>query len=324
MESNERSNTETFAHLKVISCLLLVFFNVSATVFAEASKTDKGSYPYNTVVIPCVVEGIKLAASACFLTVERFKLGKQKHHLSFRQTPLFALPALCYFVSNNCMFYIIRHLGAATFQIMNNLKVLTTGVFMHIFLSRTLSWLQWKSLILLVVGSMVTQLCAVDHSTSHDASRNSAVGYAFVALNSIASGAGGVISEKLLKGNGTLLQNNGCNSIHWQNVQLYSFGFIFGAVVHASSALNEQISGLNPFVGFNAFALATIASWAVSGLLVSFILKYMDNVAKCFAMGFGMLCVAVLDGAMKHKPVPLQVILGMILTGIALEQYHLS
>ena len=57
---------------------------------------------------------------------------------------------------------------------------------------------------------------------------------------------------------------------------------------------------------------------------MSFTLKYMDNVAKCFVMGFGMLCEALLDGALKQKPVPLQVILRMILTGIALEQYHLS
>lgn len=324
MESSNESTAQSSIGLKVLSCLSLVFFNVSATIFAEASKSDKGSYPYNTMGIPCAVEGIKLMASICFLIVDRFKLGTDKRPLSLRYTPLYAIPALCYFVSNNCMFYVIRHLGASTFQIMNNLKVLTTGVFMHVFLSRTLSWSQWKSLVLLIVGSMVTQSCAVEQSMSQDPSRNIAIGYAFVALNSVASGAGGVFSEKLLKGNGDLLQHSGCNSIHWQNVQLYSFGFVFGAVsLHASSAVNEQIAGVNPFVGFNAFAYATVASLTVSGLLVSFILKYMDNIAKCFATGFGMLSVILLDGAMKHEPVPLQVILGMIITGMALEQYYL-
>jgi len=37
-----------------------------------------------------------------------------------------------------------------------------------------------------------------------------------------------------------------------------------------------------------------------------------------------MLCVALLDSAMKHEMIPLRVVLGMILTGLALEQYSLS
>ena len=40
----------------------------------------------------------------------------------------FAIPGFCYFVSNNCMFLIIRELGPTTFQITNNLKILSTGV----------------------------------------------------------------------------------------------------------------------------------------------------------------------------------------------------
>ena len=56
------------------------------------------------------------------------------------------------------MFHIIKHLGASTFQITNNLKVLSTGIFMYVFLNRKLSWLQWKALIILAIGCMVTQL----------------------------------------------------------------------------------------------------------------------------------------------------------------------
>jgi drug/metabolite transporter (DMT)-like permease len=59
------------------------------------------------------------------------------------------------------MFYIIRYLGAATFRVMSNLKVLSTGifgVFMCVFLDRKLSWMQWKALITLVIGCMVTRL----------------------------------------------------------------------------------------------------------------------------------------------------------------------
>ena len=35
-------------------------------------------------------------------------------------------------------------------------------------------------------------------------------------------------------------------------------------------------------------------------------------------------CVALLDSAMKHEGVPMRVTLGIVLTGVALEQYNLS
>jgi UDP-sugar transporter A1/2/3 len=57
--------------------------------------------------------------------------------------------------------------------------------------------------------------------------------------------------------------------------------------------------------------------------LVSFILKYLDNVAKCFCAAVSMLCVAVLDSALRREAIPLRILLGVTLTGLALEQYNL-
>ena len=87
---------------------------------------------------------------------------------------------------------------------------------------------------------------------------------------------------------------------------------------------SESLPRQNLFDAFNSFAYATVASLAICGLLVSFILKHLDNVAKCFCTALSMLCVALLDSAMKHEMIPLRVILGIVLTGLALEQYNLS
>jgi hypothetical protein len=91
--------------------------------------------------------------------------------------------------------------------------------------------------------------------------------------------------------------------------------------MNAKSALLPR---QNMFDGFNMFAYAMVATLAICGLLVSFILKYLDNVAKCFCAALSMLCVALLDSAMKHEMIPLRVVLGIVLTGLALEQYSLS
>lgn len=312
--------------LKLGSCVLLLFFSVSATIFTEASKLEDGTYPYNTFMIPFAVEVVKFLFSSALCLHQRLSRRKSiPFSLSFRTFATYGFPALCYFVSNNCMFHIIRLLGASTFQIMNNLKVLSTGIFMYVFLDRKLSWLQWKALIMLVVGCMVTQLNKKVDKAEHEDNYSTLAGYSLVLLSAAASGAGGVFSEKLLKGNVGKQQTaeRGNVSIHWQNVQLYAYGLLFGAIsLHTD--MGSTPSGRNLFYGFNAYAYATVTSLAVCGLLVSFILKYLDNVAKCFCAAVTMLCVAILDSAMKHEMISLGVGLGIILTGLALEQYNLS
>ena len=314
----------SFRLLKVASCVLLLFFTVSATIFTEASTLEDGTYPYNTFVIPCAVEAVKLVASLALFVRKRVARGESQTPLglSIRGFAAYAFPALCYFVSNNCMFYIIRHLGASTFQIMNNLKVLSTGVFMRVFLNRKLSWMQWKALIMLVIGCMVTRLGAETGEGRHVVDQSFFAGYTLVLVSAVASGAGGAFSEQLLKGTEQQKSNGAEDSIHWKNIQLYLFGMIFGLVSLRMDAKSESLENL--FDGFNGFAYATVATLAICGLLVSFILKYLNNVAKCFCAALSMLCVALLDSAMKHEMIPLRVVLGMLLTGLALEQYSLS
>jgi len=317
----------SFRLLKLASCVLLLFFSVSATIFTEASKLEDGTYPYNTFVIPLSVEAVKLVVSSAMHIHERLARKELQIPLGFTSCRFlaYAFPAFCYFVSNNCMFIIIRHLGASTFQIMNNLKVLTTGLFMYVFLKRKLSWMQWKALIMLVIGCMVTQLnVKVGKVDQHD-NQSTLTGYTLVLVSAVASGAGGAFSEKLLKGNSgeqRKVKRDGV-SIHWQNIQLYVYGMMFGFISLHMDA-KSTLSGRSLFEGFNAYAYATVISLAICGLLVSFILKYLDNVAKCFCAALSMLCVALLDSAMKHEVIPLRVALGAILTGLALEQYNIS
>ena len=309
--SNEGRFDSTWA--KSISCLSLLGFSVAATIFADASKSPDGSYPYNTVMIPCLVEGCKLIVSALIIMCLKLMGKPLQISLSFRVLFLFAIPALCYFVSNNCMFYIIRELGPTTFQIMNNLKIVTTGILMRIIMGRKLSWLQWKALILLVVGSMVSQLGELEIQGD----RSFFVGYTFVVISATASGAGGVIAEKLLKGKDDCI----VESIHWQNLQLYTFGFIFGLLSTYWGDREVKVSGF--LHGFNVSAYFTVISLTVCGLLVSFILKYIDNFAKCFVSAVSMLLVAVLHAALRQTSTPLQLILAIIIVAVAIEQYCL-
>ena len=87
----------SFRLLKIVSCGLLLFFSVSGTIFTEASKLEDGTYPYNTSVIPCAVEAVKLTFSSIMLARERFPKAKVSGSLSFtlRSFSSYSLPAFC-------------------------------------------------------------------------------------------------------------------------------------------------------------------------------------------------------------------------------------
>lgn len=152
------------------------------------------------------------------------------------------------------------------------------------------------------------------------------LGYAMVLLNAMASATGGVVSEKLLKGSH---QETG-DSIHRQNAQLYFFGAVFGliAIRHDASSTRNTIETLDDttsmFRGFNAYACATILSLTATGLLVSFVFKYMDNFVKCFVAAVSMLCVALFDAWTRDEKPSLQLFFGITLTCLAVEQYYFS
>lgn len=308
--------------LRVLSSVLLVTFSVSATISAHASRSGDGSYPYNTFVVPCVVEACKLFASVTMLTYESFGRGATSWSTCFENSDFlhYVLPAFCYFVSNNCTFYSIQFLGATKFQIMNNLKVLSTGVFMRILLQRKLSWSQWRALVILIVGSIIAQLePSRNLGETYDPKPVAWQGYAFVGLGTITSGMGGVFSEKLLKN----LHENASHispSIHAQNTKLYMFGLLFGLISLKIRGVH-MCDPIRAFDGFNIFAFVSILSLTLSGLTVSFVLKYVDSIMKCFCAACSMLLVASLESMMENEFISVQTVTGIVLTAFAMRAY---
>lgn len=299
---------------KIGVCFALLFFSVSSTIFAELSKSTDGSYPYDTFVIPTVVECVKFAVSLQFLLKMKIYGEFVKMNLDMSSVSKYSVPGLFYFISNNCIFYIIQDLGPTQFQILKNLNIISTALFMRLLLSRHLTWLQWKALILLAIGSTVTQLANFPETFG-----GSVKVFVIVFVYVFSSGAGGVFGEKLLKGQ----ENGGNDNIHWQNIQLYMFGIIYGLIslFFRAHALDDAYKG--PFSGFNIYAYLVIISLSTCGLLISFILKYLDNIAKCFVSALSMIVVAIYQSIHRAEFVSIHCIMGILLTCIALEQYNI-
>jgi len=314
LESDKVSASQTSLKLKYSSCFALMALSAVGTFTAEASKNGAGTYPYNTFVIPLTVEVIKLVSCMTAILVSWTTRDQFEFNFSASSFFRYSIPALCYFVTNNCMFYIIHDLGPATYQITSNLKIFSTALLMRTLLSHNLSWRQVKALILLVCGSLVTQIQSSAESSSDLARVHLIRGYFAVVVSSFSSSLGGVYSERLLKGKATGRQE----SILWQNCQLYFFGIFFGLISALASA--QDYSYL--YHGFNSAAYATIVALAACGLLVSYILKYLDNFTKCFVMAGTMLVVGVAHSLTSTNGLQLPLVLGIVITSIAVEQFN--
>ena len=76
----------------------------------------------------------------------------------WRTSLLYLVPSIVYWLHNNVQFVTLRYVDPATYQIMGNLKIVTTGLLLWLCLRRQLSALQWMALALLMIGATTSQV----------------------------------------------------------------------------------------------------------------------------------------------------------------------
>lgn len=83
-----------------------------------------------------------------------------------------AIPAVLYLITNNLNFFVIKEIGAMSFQILNNLKIVTSAILFQLALSKSLTPLKWRAVILLTFGSLISQLkdCISDGNSGFNGS----------------------------------------------------------------------------------------------------------------------------------------------------------
>lgn len=145
----------------LICAVVLTLATSSQGLLTTASKID-GRYRYNFATVPFLAEILKLIVSTVFL---RQAMATSESPVKMTRTwntwVLFPVPSLIYVVHNNVQFYMLKYLNPSTYQILGNLKIITTGLLFRIFLGRRLSTLQWVALMLLMVGATTSQVRAL-------------------------------------------------------------------------------------------------------------------------------------------------------------------
>ncbi|KAL4270906.1 hypothetical protein S245_012983 [Arachis hypogaea] len=296
--------------------VLLTVLTSSQGILTTLSQSN-GKYKYDYATIPFLAEVFKLAVSSFFLWRECKKSPLPKMTTEWRTVILYPIPSIIYLIHNNVQFATLTYVDTSTYQIMGNLKIVTTGILFRLFLGRKLSTLQWMAIVLLAVGTTTSQVRGCGEASCDSLFSAPIQGYMLGVLSACLSALAGIYTEFLMK------KNN--DSLYWQNIQLYTFGTIFNM---ARLALDDFRGGFEngPWWQriFNGY---TITTWMVvlnlgsTGLLVSWLMKHADNIVKVYSTSMAMLLTMIISIFLFSFKPTLQLFLGIIICMMSLHMY---
>ncbi|KAI9907221.1 hypothetical protein PsorP6_016612 [Peronosclerospora sorghi] len=202
-----------------------------------------------------------------------------------------SVPARIYVVQNNQQFVAVSNLDAPTFQVINQLKILTTASFSVLMLKRTVLMSQWGSIVMLMIGVTLVQLdvSSSDPTVKSDQlAQSTAKGLLAVVAACVSSGFAGMYFEKILKGAGS-------KTTLWErNVQICILGLPLsgGGLVYNDF---ESIMTRGFFFGYRPVVWAAISFSAFGGMLTAVVVKYADNVLKAFATSIAVVLSVIMS-----------------------------
>ncbi|KAK9514678.1 hypothetical protein VZT92_025374 [Zoarces viviparus] len=294
-KTTSRSQSEVHRRLKYISLAVLVVQNASLILSIRYVRTLPGDRFFTTSAV-VMAEVLKVVTCLFIILLQRkFHVKDTVYFLvdsivfQYKDTLKLAVPSLIYTLQNNLQYVAISNLPAATFQVSYQLKILTTALFSVMMLRKTLSRVQWVSLLLLFAGVAVVQLQQEgkkEASVSGDSHQNYSVGLVAVVISCLSSGFAGVYFEKILKGSSA--------SVWMRNVQLGIFGTALGALGlwwNDGAAVAER----GVLFGYTGTVWCVIFNQAFGGLLVAVVVKYADNILKGFATSFSIIVSTVMS-----------------------------
>ncbi|KAF8409889.1 hypothetical protein HHK36_002407 [Tetracentron sinense] len=191
--------------------------------------------------------------------------------MSLDEVIVYPIPAALYLVKNLLQYYIFAYVDAPGYQILKNLNIISTGVLYQIILKKKLSEIQWAAFILLCAGCTIAQL----DSSSDRVLQTPFQGWMMAIVMALLSGFAGVYTEAIIK-------KRPSRNINVQNIWLYVFGMAFNAIAILIQDF-DAVMNKGFFHGYTLITTLMILNHALSGIAVSMVMKYADNIVKGMA-----------------------------------------
>ena len=135
--------------------LLMVFFSASVLLMASLKDKATGRYPFEPSSVVISVEALKFVVTLC-VVAKQGQLGLLRGVFtlsSFR----YAVPALLYMTNNTLDFAVLLYIQAPLASLLNNAKIVLTGIVFRFALGRRLNMIQWISIALLTLGMAIAK-----------------------------------------------------------------------------------------------------------------------------------------------------------------------
>ena len=286
-------------NLKWIALLALLLQNSGLALtmrYSRISKSVDQTYIATTAVL--VAEVIKLVVSSllcfgldCKFDFQRFRDLIRVEFVDGRKEFLkLFIPSGLYVIQNNLQYVATSNLSAEVYQVLANMKIVTTAIFSVLMLGKKQTSLQWASIIALTIGIAIVQL-SQGKGSSKIQNQNQFLGLICVLSGACTSGFAGVYFEKVLKSTNS--------SIWLRNIQLALIGLGFSSITCIASDYG-RIQKVGFFVGYDSLVIVVILLAALGGLVVAVVVKYADNVLKGFAASASIVLSCVVSNLVFH------------------------
>jgi solute carrier family 35 (UDP-sugar transporter), member A1/2/3 len=204
---------------------------------------------------------------------------------TLEQALLLALPSILYVAQNNLQYLATSALSAAVYQVLVQLKLISTAIFYTLFMNQSLSRRKWWGIILVTIGVMLVQLSASTSSTTTAVMLNLPVGLTAIALSCVTSAVAGLSTEKLLKNSRADL---------WKNNRILCFiSMIFSSLFCLKDQARIASEGF--FTGFSPLVVLVIFLQAFGGILVSLVVTETNSIVKGFTTAGSILVTSFLS-----------------------------
>jgi UDP-galactose transporter len=224
---------------KWIALACLVVQNSSLALMMRSTfLLPKTGHLYLASTAVLLTEIIKLFLSIVFLYLLDAKSNiRQLRHIMIHEVFVnkwdwasLTIPSLLYTLQNSLQYISMSQLSAPVFQLLYQMKIVTTAVFSVLLLSKQISMIQWVSIVALTCGVALVQLSQQSISQDNAFAGNSLVGFISVFCGCVTSGFAGVFFEMILKSSST--------SLWVRNIQLSTIGVITSFV----SSINLNVT----------------------------------------------------------------------------------
>lgn len=298
--------------LKLGSFILLVLQTTTVVLvirYSQVSVAAEDAYISSTAVFCGEALKVLLCIGQIIYVNSSKKSGVDllmvPFQLSFLENPKdslrMAVPAVLFAVQNNLLFYALANLQASVYQIMYQIKILTTAIFLVVMLNKQISAKKWAWLFVLFCGVSLTQLKFSDAGEDTD---NSLAGIFAIMGACCTSGFAGVYMELVIKGSKP--------SIFVRNVQLGTFGMI-GALIIVASKDADKVATAGFFANYNTLTWFTIMLHSLGGILIACVIKYADNLVKTIATSLSVVLSSVISWMFLGFVLTPQFIMGALL-----------